>query len=462
MLTGRDVSDRVALQSQLHRQANHDELTGLPNRAALLCRGEELMAGGGPLGVALMDLDRFKEINDTLGHGYGDRLLAEVGPRLAAHVRDRDLLARLGGDEFAVLMPGLVAEEARAVGERLRAALVEPFVVDGLSLEVDASIGIALQDADAVDVHALLRMADVAMYSAKELQTGVEVYDPSTDTHDRSRLTLLTEVRRAVAEHQLVLHYQPKVDLRADMGIVGVEALVRWQHPVRGLLEPAEFLPTVEHTGLIWPLTLEVLDMALRQARDWVEAGCAVPVAVNLSARCLHRADLAAVVLERLRSHDVSAGLLRLELTESALMAEPERALEHLRRLSDAGVQLSIDDFGTGYSSMSYLRRLPVDEIKVDRSFVADVSSDGGDTVLVRSMIELGHSLGMTVVAEGVEEVETLRTLEGLNCDVGQGFLFARPALAADVTALLLDGADDRYPSRRGADEAPGHRTPTR
>jgi diguanylate cyclase (GGDEF)-like protein/PAS domain S-box-containing protein len=446
LLTARDVTERLELQSRLAHQATHDALTGLPNRAAVLARGEELLTDPATpcrLAVLLMDLDRFKEVNDTLGHSYGDRLLAQVGPRLRPLVREVDMVARLGGDEFAVLLPDVTVPEARAAAERLHAALGTPFLVDGLSLDVDVSIGVAVCGDGGADVGTLLRQADIAMYAAKESQHGVGVYDPLSDGHDRSRLVLLSELRRGLADGQLVVHYQPKVALDGGQ-VVGVEALVRWQHPVRGLLAPVDFLDAVERTALIEPVTDAVLDLALAQVRAWSAEGFRVPVAVNLSARSLARPDLLGRVLQRLQAHDVPADLLRLEITESALLAEPTRAREVLRRLHAAGVRLSIDDFGTGYSSMGHLKHLPVDELKIDRSYVAEMVTSAEDAALVRSVVDLGHELGMTVVAEGVEDAATAGALTDLRCDVGQGYLFCRPGPAADVTAFLRAGTAAR------------------
>jgi diguanylate cyclase (GGDEF)-like protein/PAS domain S-box-containing protein len=439
LLTARDVTERLELQLRLAHQATHDALTGLPNRSAVLARGEELLADSTGLAVLLMDLDRFKEVNDTLGHSYGDRLLAQVGPRLRPLVREVDMVARLGGDEFAVLLPDVTAAEARTAAERLHAALGTPFLVDGLALDIDVSIGIAASADGAGDIGTLLRQADIAMYAAKDQQSGVQVYDPRADGNDRSRLVLLSELRRGLAADQLVVHYQPKVALSTG-AVVGVEALVRWQHPVRGLLAPVGFLAAVERTGLIEPLTDAVLDSALAQVRAWCAEGITVPVAVNLSARSLARPDLTDRVLDRLRTHEVPPHLLRLEITESALLAEPARAREVLRRLHAAGVRISIDDFGTGYSSMGHLKHLPVDELKVDRSYVAEMTTSAEDAALVRSVIDLGHELGMTVVAEGVEDAATVQALIDLQCDVGQGFLFRRPGPAADVTEYLRAG----------------------
>nr|WP_239520573.1 bifunctional diguanylate cyclase/phosphodiesterase [Blastococcus saxobsidens] len=451
LLTARDVTDRIELQERLVHQATHDELTALPNRAAVLARGAELLAGRRGterVAVLLLDLDRFKEINDTLGHGYGDRLLAQIGPRLRPHVRDVDVVARLGGDEFLLLLPDVTLEGAHAAAVRARAALNEPFLVDGLALDVDVSIGVAVSADGPVQIDSLLRQADIAMYTAKERQSGVELYDPALDGHDRGRLMLLSEFRRGLAEGHLTLHYQPKVSLHTGE-VVGVEALVRWVHPTRGLLMPCDFVPAVEQTGLIEPLTDRVLDLALAQVRAWTEQGIDVPVAVNLSARSVHRPDLPDRVLSALAKHGVGARMLRLELTESALVAEPGPARDVLGRLHAAGIGLSIDDFGTGYSSIGRIRNLPVDEVKIDRSYTAAMTACAEDAAMVRSVIRLGHELGLTVVAEGVEEPGTVAALTELRCDVGQGWFFGRPAPAAELTAWLIDRRASSAGARR-------------
>jgi len=320
----------------------------------------------------------------------------------------------------------------------VRAALNEPFMVDGLALDVDVSIGVTVSSSGPVGIDALLRQADIAMYTAKERQSGVEVYDAAADGHDRGRLVLLSEFRRAMADEQLVLHYQPKVSLGTG-AVVGLEALVRWVHPTRGLLFPGDFLPAVELTGLIEPLTDCVLDMALAQTRAWAAQGLAVPVAVNLSARSVSRLDLPDRVFSALAAHDVPPNLLRLELTESALLAEPARARDVLTRLHTAGISLSIDDFGTGYSSMSHLKHLPVDELKIDRSYVADMATSAEDAALVRSLVDLGHELGLTVVAEGVEDADTAAMLSDLRCGVGQGYLYAAPMPPQATAGWLAD-----------------------
>jgi diguanylate cyclase (GGDEF)-like protein/PAS domain S-box-containing protein len=446
VITARDVSERHALQQRLAHQSAHDQLTGLPNRMALLAAGAELLsAGGEPVAVLMLDLDRFKEINDTLGHTYGDRLLQEVGPRLRTQLRENDVLARLGGDEFAVLLPGLGQESALAAARRLLDTLHEPFTVDGLELDVDVSIGVSVSGRPAAGLDDLLREADIAMYTAKNLQSGVEIYTEHRDPHDRSRLLLLTEVRRAIADGQLVLHYQPKVSL-ADGAVRGVEALVRWQHPTRGLLSPAEFVPIVERTGLIHQLTLNVVDMAMAQARAWLSEGLDMQIAVNLSARSLHQLTLPGQIIDVLTRHDVPAANLRLEVTESALMADPDTARTVLTLLHERGIGLSIDDFGTGYSSMSYLKILPVDELKVDRSFVTDLLTSAEDAAIVRAAIDLGHNFGMTVVAEGVELLAARHALADMGCDAAQGYLFARPLPADELRPYLMDLS---YPSAR-------------
>jgi predicted signal transduction protein with EAL and GGDEF domain len=353
-------------------------------------------------------------------------------------LREGDTVARLGGDEFAVLLP-LVdgVGEAQSVAERLRAALHQPFDVNGVALDVEASVGIALSPWHGTDTEELLRNADIAMYVAKEVKAGAVVFQPEEHVTAPSRITVLGDLRRALdGTDELFLNYQPKYTLDGER-IEGLEALLRWQHPTVGLIPPDEFIPVAEGTGIILALTERVLDLALTQMRGWLDAGHGVPVAVNLSTRCLLDAGLPDLVQRLLAEHRVPAALLRLEVTESAVMGDAARCMEVLQRLHDLGVRLSIDDFGTGYSSMAYLRRLPVDELKIDRSFVLGMTTTQQDAVLVRTAIDLGHNLGLTVVAEGVEGAEHVTALRALGCDIAQGYHYARPMGGAQMSELL-------------------------
>jgi diguanylate cyclase (GGDEF)-like protein len=447
-----------ALQTSAERDrhhATHDALTGLPNWELLRDRLDQSLAAAsrsaGEVAMLLIDLDRFKEINDSLGHSYGDKLLCQVGPRLQSVLREGDTVARLGGDEFAVLLP-LVdgVAEARSVAERLREALHRPFDVDGVALDVEASIGIVVSPWHGTDTEALLRNADIAMYAAKELKAGAVVFRPEEHVTAPSRLSVLGDLRRALdGSDELFLHFQPKYTLDGER-IEGVEALLRWHHPTVGLIPPDEFIPAAEGTGIILRLTEHVLDLALVQMRAWLDRGHAVPTAVNLSTRCLLDAGLPDLVQRLLAEHRVPAQLLRLEVTESAVMGDAARCMEVLQRLHDLGVRLSIDDFGTGYSSMAYLRRLPVDELKIDRSFVLGMTTTQHDAVLVRTAIDLGHNLGLTVVAEGVEGVEHVTALRALGCDIAQGYHYARP-MAADQLDDLLDRVGTIHDERGSA-----------
>ncbi|MCV2490213.1 EAL domain-containing protein [Geodermatophilus sp. YIM 151500] len=434
---------RISADRNRH-QAMHDALTGLPNRVLLRDRTEQALTAAarsaGEVAVLLVDLDRFKEINDTLGHSYGDELICQIGPRIRSVLREGDTVARLGGDEFAVLLPTVDgAAEARVVAERLRAALHRRFAVQDVALDVEASIGIALSPWHGTDPEELLRSADIAMYEAKEVKAGAVLFAPEVHVAGPSRLTVLGDLRAALeSRDELFLHFQPKVTLDGTR-VEGAEALLRWRQPDRGNVPPAEFVPVAEGTGIIIDLTERVLGLALGQLREWSDEGLAVPVAVNLSARCLLDASLPDRVARLLRAHGVPAGLLRLEVTESAVMSDVARCTDVLQRLHDLGVSLSIDDFGTGYSSMVHLRRLPVDELKVDRSFVLGMTTSSADAVLVRTAVDLGHNLGLTVVAEGVEDEEHVAALRALGCDLAQGYHFARPMAAEALTALLRE-----------------------
>jgi diguanylate cyclase (GGDEF)-like protein len=427
---------------RLRHQALHDGLTGLPNRSLLYSRLKRAIAAAGRgdkrlAALMLIDLDRFKEVNDTLGHDHGDELLVEVAVRLRGALRRGDTLARLGGDEFAVLLPEL--PERAAVAElagRLQDALGRPFALRGVAGELEASIGVALCPDHGDDVHTLVQRADVAMYDAKRAQAGIATYSAERDPYSADRLGLLAELRRAIARDELVLHYQPKVSV--DGGeVIGVEALVRWQHPTRGLLGPVEFVPLAERTGTVAELTRWVVATALRQARAWIEAGRPLPVAVNLAAANIVDVTLPDAIAALLAEHRVPGGLLECEISEHTVMADPLRAMEVLGRLRDMGLRLSLDDFGTGHSSLAYLKRLPLDEVKIDRSFVAGMTQDENDAVIVRSTIDLARNLGLDVVAEGVEDAATLHGLGELHCDVAQGFHLSRPLPADELDAWL-------------------------
>jgi diguanylate cyclase (GGDEF)-like protein len=415
---------------EIEHQALHDGLTGLPNRDLFRTRVEEALTAAKQrrtgVAVLLLDLDRFKEINDTLGHQSGDLLLQSLAARLATLIRATDTVARLGGDEFAVVSPGAGdADSAFALAERIRSGLEEPFSLGGLTLEIEASIGIALSPQHGEDVEALIRHADVAMYVGKKRHRPM-LYSAHDDHYSPDRLALVGELRRAIAEGELVVHYQPRIDMSSG-DVQAVEALVRWEHPERGLLGPGEFLPLAEHTGLIRPLTHYVLGVALADCAAWARAGLPASVSVNLSARDLLDLDLADEVERLLARHGVAPTALELEITENTILTDPERVRGTLARLRNLGVVLAIDDFGTGFSSLGQLKRLPVDVLKIDKSFVLNMEHDENDDVIVRSTIELGHNLGLRVVAEGVETGETWERLAELGCDTAQGFHVSRP-----------------------------------
>ncbi|MCY7364851.1 MAG: EAL domain-containing protein [Frankiaceae bacterium] len=427
----------VALQRE--QQALTDALTGLPNRTLLGTRTAESLLESGDAGTALLlfDLDRFKEVNDTLGHHVGDRFLQVVASRLAAAVRPGDTVVRLGGDEFALLLPATGAEEAEQTARRLLEAVRAPIVLDGLHVDVDASVGIAVAPEHGDDLDALLQHADVAMYLAKGTGSGVEHYDVSRDRNTTSRLVMLGELRRALSGGELEVHYQPKARLVSGR-VTGVEALVRWRHPERGLVPPDDFVPLAESSGLIEALTGHVLDRAVGQAAAWRTQGLDLRVAVNVSVRDLSGNLLVDSVIASLTLHGLPACCLLLEVTEGSLFAESHRTAATLLRLDELGVCLSLDDFGTGWSSLGRLRRLPVQELKVDRSFVQRMAADARDAAIVRSVVDLGVGLGMRVVAEGVEDRATWRLLTEMGCDEAQGWLLSRAEPAEVLTPWLL------------------------
>ncbi|MCW2605988.1 MAG: diguanylate cyclase/phosphodiesterase [Frankiales bacterium] len=418
-------------------QSLTDALTGLPNRTRLRQRTAEALAGQERTALVLFDLDRFKEVNDTLGHHVGDALLRVVSQRLSDAVRPCDTVARLGGDEFALVLPG-VRDVAGALqtAERLRAVLTEAVLLEGLLVDVGASVGVAVSPEDGTTLDDLLQHADVAMYVAKESGTGVEAYAAERDLNTTGRLVVLGELRRAIAEDELELHFQPKADLRLGR-VVGVEALVRWRHPERGLIPPDDFVPLAERTGLVQLLTTWVLDAALAQAAVWRAEGLDLDVAVNVSVKDLCSGGLADRVAAALDRHGVPASRLQLEVTEGTLFADPARATATLHGLRALGVTLSLDDFGTGWSSLNHLRRLPVSEVKIDRSFVMRMEDDPRDLAIVRSVIDLGLGLGLRVVAEGVETEAAWQRLAALGCDTAQGWFLSK-AQPADVLTPWL------------------------
>ena len=452
------ATDELALkQAENEYQALHDSLTGMPNRMyfhqKLLEELERAREAGTRMAVMLIDLDHFKEINDTLGHHVGDLLLKEIGPRLASVLRDDDLMARLGGDEFGIVLPDLPDEEiALRIADRLLEELEKPVTVEGLALDVTGSIGIALYPMQADDAENLLRRADVAMYVAKEKGGGYEVYQDTFDQHNPQRLTLIGQVRPALESGEFILYFQPKVRLM-DGRVAGAEALIRWEHPSLGLVPPDEFIPLVEKTVLLRPLTHFVAQESLKQWREWAAIGIRVPVSINVSPRSLLDADFPDQIQRLLTDWDVPPAFLRLELTEGFLLGDSGRSIAVLDALANVGVGLSIDDFGTGYSSLSYLKRLPIEEIKIDRTFVMQMHVDANDFMIVRATVDLGRNLGLRVVAEGVEDLATFDRLADFGCDEAQGYYISRPLSAADFIGWLgernLDAAAEPA-DRRG------------
>jgi len=431
-------------------QANHDELTGLPNRKFLVVRTEEALVVGARrnhyVGLFLLDLDRFKDVNDTLGHPVGDRLLQIVAHRLTHSVRPGDLVARLGGDEFAVLLPrvrGVGA--AREVAARLRAALSEPVRLDGLTFDLEVSVGIALFPEHAPDFELLHQRSDVAMYLAKETRSGVEVYAADKDHNSAERLGLLGDLRRAVDRRELELFFQPKVELDGRR-VIGMEALVRWRHPRHGLIAPDVFLPLAEQSYLMREITRQVVDGALAQAARWRESGLAVRISVNVSARDLLDSGLSDAIDAGLTQHGVPPDALQLEITERVLMTEPTHGVAPVDALARLGISLALDDFGTGFSSLARLKRLPVDEVKIDSSFMPRLLDGGDDAVIVQSLVDMVRALGMRSVAVGVETAETAAQLRTMGCDGAQGWHFGQPADAAEATCWLTERLADEHP----------------
>lgn len=446
---GSDISDRKRTHDQLlnskremEYRANHDELTGLPNRsklhdmttkAIITAKNHQQL-----LALMLIDLDRFKEVNDTLGHATGDKLLQQIGMRLNKVAREFGAkLYRLGGDEFAVLHPNPIDEDGiLSLTRRIHGGLRNPMQVENISLELGGSIGVSIYPKHGDDSHSLLRCADVAMYKAKSESARTIIYEQELDAHSPRRLSMMAELGVAIRENQLLLHYQPKIRL-SDGKCTGCEALVRWHHPKLGLIPPVEFIPLAEMTDLIQPLGIWVLENALQQIQAWLKYGSALPIAINLSTRNLMDGALPEQISDFLRKYDIPAHLLEIEITESTLIGDPERALQIIDRIHKLGVRFAIDDFGTGYSSLSYLKRLPIDTLKIDRSFISDMLTDDQDRVIVQSTLGLAHSFALAVVAEGVEDHATLEKLKELGCEQAQGFLISRPVAIGEFEQWL-------------------------
>ena len=438
----RNVTERNAQQAALRHQATHDALTGLGNRSLLQDHLEQLTGGRCPTGksaaVLMLDLDRFKEINDTLGHHVGDLVLKEISRRLAAAVGEANVLTRFGGDEFAILISECGSQEAIVeVATRLLDCLRHPIDANGMRLSVGSSIGIALYPQNGVTAATLLQCADVAMYLAKRTQSGYALYDPKLDQNSLQRLTIISDLNTAIESGQLRMFYQPQVEL-ATGNVVCIEALLRWHHPKFGVINPVEVMEIAEGTELIRPLTRWTLRTALGDLSNLRNKGCSIDVAVNLSARLLHDPSLPTLLQECLDEVNVPPDWLVLEITESAIISDPEHALLIVQQIADMGVRMSIDDFGTGYSSLSYLKHLPACELKIDKSFVIDMLNSESDAMIVRSTIDLAHNFGMKVVAEGIENEKVWRRLKQLDCDIAQGYWVARPMLMSEFRKWLV------------------------
>ncbi|HEY6529045.1 MAG TPA: EAL domain-containing protein [Cellvibrionaceae bacterium] len=444
-----DITERIRANAELlhskreiERNANHDLLTGLPNRSRLhdVARAaiRNAQERGQKLALMLLDLDRFKEVNDTLGHAVGDQLLKQVAQRLQALLISYGAyLYRLGGDEFAILVTRIQDKDATMrLATTVKASLRQPIQIEGITLELGGSIGVALFPDHGDSSHGLLRCADVAMYKAKQQSSGALFYEPQFDFHSPRRLTLLAELGAAIRNNDLILHYQPRVDL-ASGRCIGCEALVRWQHPTLGLIPPNEFIPLAESSDLIQPLGIWVLETAMAQARIWETNGLNLIVSINLSARNLMENAFPQCIEQTLAAHGLPAERLEIEITESTLISDPERTLMVIHRINNLGVRFAIDDFGTGYSSLAYLKRLPIQTLKIDRSFIRDLLSDDQDAMIVRSTLDLAHNFGLSVVAEGVEDEATLQELKRLRCEQIQGFLFSKPLPVAEFEQWL-------------------------
>ncbi|MEA2344715.1 MAG: diguanylate cyclase [Thermoanaerobaculia bacterium] len=442
----RDVTDSRNEIVALRHQAMHDGLTDLPNRMMLFDRLADALeaarSDGRLIALLLMDLDRFKEVNDTFGHHFGDVLLKQVAFRLRNQLHVDDTVARLGGDEFAVVLTSALDSNGVAMtARRILNSLQQPFVVEGQVLEVGASIGIALYPQHGSDARTLMRRADVAMYATKQSNAGFTFHErDEPESRVPDQLSLVVEMRTAIERNEFELYYQPKRHLHSGL-VTRVEVLIRWNHPRRGLLMPVSFVPIAERTGLIKPMTDWILDKALQQCREWQDAGAPIHVAVNVSAKSLLEETLPSKVQSLLDKWNIDPRFLKIEITESSIMADPAHALAIMSMLQSMGVRLSVDDFGTGYSSLTHLRELPIDEIKIDKAFVLGMLTSDADAAIVRTVIDLAHNLGKQVCAEGVEDAETMRRLEEMGCDLAQGYFISRAVPAAQLMTWLTENS---------------------
>jgi diguanylate cyclase len=431
----------IALEQKATHDSTHDSLTNLPNRTLFIDRLQQAVnlaaREKSALAVCILDIDRFKEVNDTLGHYNGDRLIKQVALRLTGVIRESDTLARIGGDEFGFMLPKIAtADDLKKLGKKLQKALEPPFALENLSLDVSASIGATLYPEHGYDVDTLIQRADVAMYIAKQDNSGIIIYSKELDGHSPHRLTLGSELREAINNDDLVLYYQPKIFSKSDM-LQAAEVLVRWQHPIHGFMLPDQFIPLAERVGLISDVTLWVLKNSLRQCREWNSAGINIEISVNVSSLCLLDPEFPDVLTGLLASHEFPAKSLMIEITETSIMVNPERSFQVLNRIADMGVGVSIDDFGTGYSSLAYLKKLPATEIKIDKSFVMEMLENDSDMAIVNATIQLGHNLGLTVVAEGVENIAAFNKLKAMGCDILQGYFISKPVAANEFFSWI-------------------------
>ncbi len=443
--TSRDITEQKRYLDRMEYLANHDSLTNLPNRVFLYRRMEEVLNARQDyqkFALLLIDLDRFKEINDTLGHVVGDKVLKQIGPRLQSELAEiPGVIARLGGDEFAIFLMNIRnAQQAIVMGHRFLDAICQMFELDGYKTELSASIGVSIAPDQARDVTTMMRYADIAMYHAKTRLKGVSIYDPNYDSHSPFRLELMGALGRAIRENELRLHFQPKVRV-SDDHVYGFEALLRWEHPEMGFVPPGEFIPIAEMSNVIYPLTVWVMEQTVKQCAEWVREGMNVSVAMNLSARNLLDDRIVGDLRRVLKAHNLSGEHLEMEITESMIMSDPKRSQAALERISALGVKLSVDDFGTGYSSLAYLKRLPVQSLKIDGSFIQGMLEDEHDEIIVNSTIQLAHNLGLSVVAECVENKATYERLSELGCDAAQGFFIARPMDVRKAESWLERGS---------------------